>query len=866
MKKSISYISILLILTLVINSCSTEKNTTLSRFYHNTTGHFNIYFNGLESFKEAERKIKDMPENYEVTLPIYKVENEEVPSLVGAEMDRAVKKSVKMIKLHSITVKPERKTPKKGKGAYTLSQKEIDFYNKTEFNNWVDDSYLLIGVAHYYKHDYYIGMKSMQLILNKFRNEEIRFDAMYWIARSHAAIGDHRDAINYITMLKEDKEYTGKFDTKIELLYADIFIKQKEYKKAIEKLEIVIKETKKKKERARLKYIQAQLNIKIDNKEEALRIFAEVIKMNPPYDMAFSAKINMAKAYSTGSKGSEHLKKTLLKMLKDDKNIEYKDQIYFALAEIETKDDNKAQAEEYYKLSVKKSVSNVNQKALSYLALADINFDRRNYLTASNFYDSTMSFLDKKYADYDKISKKANNLSLLTDNLKIIMIQDSLQTVAKMDSVKRLEYINAIIAKIKADEIAAQNAGNMGNDIFSEGEYNPQGNQNAGKWYFYNPQILAVGKSEFKKKWGARKIEDNWRRKNKALIAGTDEDGNGGIDSSGRVTDNKKVEYYLQDLPLTDSLMKVSEDMVQKAMFNAGNVYDKQMKDYDEAIKSYEGLIKRDPKGSLVLESYFNLYLIHYNKTKDKARAEYYRKKILNEFPYSKYANILTDPNYLKKLEETKDKIDEIYAQAYNSYKNNEYQNVISKAEEAFKISDQNHLTAKFLYLKAMSFGNLGNTAKMKTILEELVLKHPNDKITPQAQDVLDMLNSGKHDPNYYTFNENTKHYYVATIDKNKAVADNIKFKLSSFYLGTYPKIKFTTDNVISTGGFMQIVVKELKNKEEAMGFYNKIISENVLEGISAKYNHFIISEENYNKFMKLPIREKYIKFFNENY
>ena len=35
-------------------------------------------------------------------------------------------------------------------------------------------------------------------------------------------------------------------------------------------------------------------------------------------------------------------------------------------------------------------------------------------------------------------------------------------------------------------------------------------NTSGGKWYFYNPATLSFGFSEFQKKWGKRKLEDDW--------------------------------------------------------------------------------------------------------------------------------------------------------------------------------------------------------------------------------------------------------------------------------------------------------------------------------------------------------------------
>jgi tetratricopeptide (TPR) repeat protein len=866
LKKKSIIIALIIIFSVVVNSCTTEKNTATTRFYHNTTGHYNIYFNGIESFKIADEKIAKMPENYQILLPIFKIEKEESLPLVSSETDIAIQKSVKMIKMHSITVKPERKTDSKGK--YTQTQKEKDFYNKSEYNNWVDDAYLLIGISHYYKHDYHIGMKSLQLILNKFRNETVRFDAMYWIARSYSATGDFIDCENYLKLIIENPDCPAKIKKSTDLIYADIYIKQKMYDKALEKLDIVIKDTKKKNEKARYKYIEAQLNILNGNNKKALLLFQEIIKMNPTYEMAFNAKINTAKAYSAGSSSSDYLKKTLIKMLKDDKNIEFNDQIYYALAEIETKDGNKEKAEEYYKLSIKKSTSNTNQKALSYLALADINFEKKKYLKAGEFYDSTMSFIDKKYPDYEKISDKAQNLSLLTDNLKIVSREDSLQKIARMDSVQRNGYINTIILKIKADEIAAQNGGNIGFDPFSQGDYNSQSENNSGKWYFYNPQTLSVGKSEFLRVWGNRKLEDNWRRKNKAALTFDNvTDTETKSDSAGRVTDKKNPKFYLQDLPLTDSLMAKSNERIALALFNSGKVYDENMNDYPAAVKAYEELIKRFPANKLVLESYFNLYILNFKKLNNSAQAEIYRQKILKEYPFSKYAKILINPDYIKKLTETNDAINSLYASAFEAYKQKDYSSVILKVNQAFAIAPQNDLTAKFLYLKANSLGNLGQQTEMKKILEEIVLKYPDDEITPQAKATLDILKSGKFDPNYYILNQSETHYFIVLSEKNKNLNDNLKFKISSWYLGTFPDINFVSEDINFEGNKNLYVVRKFTDMSQAMKMYNGIISEKVLSGIdSNKYKMFIISESNFSKLIKLQIIEKYSEFFNQYY
>lgn len=867
--KKIKFLQILLIISFLgMYSCSTKKNTAFVRFYHNTTAYFNIYFNGNEGFKNGIKTVKETSENYTQLLPIYKNERKDIQSAISGDMDIAIKKSVKMIKMHSITSKPKRKDPKKGKRGYKLTKKQKEFYSKSEYNNYVDDAYLLMGKAHYYKGDYNGALRSLNLILNKFRKEKIRFDAMYWIARTQSAQGNYKEAENYLKLIIDDKKHPEKLNLDIDIAYADIFLKQKKYDKTLEKLDFIIEKLKKKKEKARFKFLTAQIYQKINKGDKAIKLYSEVIKMSPPYEMVFNAKINMAKSFIDGSGNSEKIKKTLSKLLKDDKNIDFQDQIYYVLAGVEKKDGNENEAVSLYKKSVEKSVSNENQKALSYLSLADIYFERRSYLSAGNYYDSTMSVLNTKYPEYDLISAKANNLKALTDNLKLINREDSLQKVAKMDSVERNTFIASIIQKLISDEKAALNAGQTitNNDNFNRGDF--QQNPTSGKWYFYNPQALSMGKSEFMKVWGKRKLEDHWRRKNKQIISDEIEDEQTNESDSGRVTDNKKPEFYLQDLPLTDSLIAISNEKIARAYYQAGVVYERRMKDYPEAQKSYKALIKRFPKNELIVEAYFNMYLLNFKHTKNKSEAEKYRNKILNEYPYSKYAKILSDPDYFVKLKANKKKIDDLYSNAYNYYKAKKYQNVINTSDSAFAISKENHLAAKFTFLKGMSVGSLGNHKKMQTILTSLVTKYPKDEIAPTAQEVLDLLASGKYDPNYYTNEKDSIFYFAITTNKEGDALNKIKYILTTFNVAKFPKEDLKT-KVEDLGKDKKIITVEflVYDAESVKTYISALTSSGKLKNISkSDYQQFIISSKNLQKLKKLPIIDKYLKFYKANY
>lgn len=840
-------------------SCSTEKNTSFTRFFHNTTTHYNIYFNGYMSYDAGIRKIEEADEVYTQLLPVFKGETEKMGNLVGSDMDRAVKKSVKSIKMHSITVKPDLK-----ENGRNLTQEQKDFLEKTEYNKWIDDAYLLIGKAHYYKGEYRVSMKSLQTILTRFRKEEIRFETMYWVARCYSALNQFTDAEKYLMKITNSPDYDDRLNYEIELVRTDILVKTKKYDKASEKLEPLAKITKGKDNKARLYYLLAQLNSKTGNNSDARKFFQKVIKLNPSYDMVFSSKINLAEAYDATQGNAESLKKSLRKMLKDDKNIDYQDQIYYALAEIDMKEGNVSKAEQNYLESAKRSTMNKNQKALSFLALANIYFERPEYLKAGAYFDSTMTVLSRDYEDYDEISKTANNLSELTGNLKIVAREDSLQKVAQMSESNRTNLINNIIAQVKADEVAAKNVGNQSYDPFRQGNYNNKNTK--GKWIFYNPQALSIGKSEFLKTWGKRVLEDHWRRRNKTVQNTFEEEEN---DTTDRITDNKDPEYYLQDLPLNDSLMAASNSKIAEALYNAAYTYESQMEAYPEAIETYGIFLSRFTKHPLVVEAYFNLYMIYFKHQKNKTKAEQYRQKILNEFPYSKYANILSDPNYLDKLKENKDKINGLYEEVFSAYKSENYHDVLKKTNEAKTLSPENDLIAGFMYFEYLAIGSLGDKEQMKSGLEEIIQKYPNHSITPLASNVLETYKSGKYDKNYYTVSAvSDTFFYAFTVHKDSTkIINKAKFLLVDFTVEKFPALDIKISEKPFDKELKIITAQGFTKKSDVQELFSSIRSGNLYRTFDNNtYNHFIISNENFLKLKKLPIIEKYMRFFNTYY
>ena len=331
---------------------------------------------------------------------------------------------------------------------------------------------------------------------------------------------------------------------------ADLFIKQKKYSEAADPLSKAIKLVSGKRAKYRLTYLLAQINERAGNSERAIALYREVTKMNPPYDVEFNARINIAGVFDVNSGNPREIRKELERMLRDTKNKDFLDQIYFALGNLSMKEGNEKEALDFFRKSASSRSSNKNQKGRTYLALADYFYNKPDFMKAGKYYDSTVYFIDQKNPDYPLIRTKSQNLNAVVSQLEIIQREDSLQKVAAMTEPERNNLISTIIQKITkaVSEGKATNYSDMYNlGQYYENERRFQNNiEQEGKWYFYNQAALAFGRTEFRRRWGDRKLEDNWRNANKSRIntsqesSGSDEKAQAGKDTTKAALDYKK--------------------------------------------------------------------------------------------------------------------------------------------------------------------------------------------------------------------------------------------------------------------------------------------------------------------------------------
>ncbi|MCE1200130.1 MAG: tetratricopeptide repeat protein, partial [Marinilabiliales bacterium] len=418
--------------------CTTQKNNVATRFYHELTSHYNLYFNANESMKEGILRVKrSMAEDFTRILPVFPEDNQVAMQSAAPQMELAVQKCLKLIASHSITVSPTRKS--------NDSEKYKEFASRGEYNNWIDDTYLLMGEANYYLHDLHKAVENFNFILHNFSTQPTRNPAFLWLARCYLVTGEQEKALEIFQLLERDGTLPEKVKRDLSLVKAGYFIGKEQWKEAIPQLKQALRYDMPSDDRGRYNFILAQLCRQTGDADGASEAFKRVIKAKPPYRMVFEAKISLLEM-TQGNDGSGD--QTLTRMIHNGNNKPYLDRIYFARAERALQSGKKEQAIADFRTSVAASADNNSQRAASSLALARLYFEESNYRMASCYYDTALSVIDPGYPDYETIVSRTNGLLSLVRNLDVVGREDSLQRIAALPEKERTDYIGKLIAKV----------------------------------------------------------------------------------------------------------------------------------------------------------------------------------------------------------------------------------------------------------------------------------------------------------------------------------------------------------------------------------------------------------------------------------
>ena len=841
------------------DGCSTNKTGFAHRAYHNTTAHFNGYFNARENYMNGVAQIElGNKEDYSNLLPVFIYGDENASKSIYPQMDKAIEKCEKVILRHSIFVK------------------------RKEYVDWIDDCWLLIGKCYFYKQDFNQAKEKFEYVGKQFKEKDIHHEALIWLARTYLRMHDNSKTSKILDLIREDASFPSNLKSVYSAVYADYYIQQHNYKLAIPEIRNAIATEKNKKIRVRYLYILAQLYQEEGDLDMASDYYGQVAKMNPPYEMEFYAKINRALSYNVGSGNKEEIKKELKKMLRDEKNADYYDQIYFALAELYLKEGEQQKGIDLLKKSVATSRSNTNQKGISFLKLADIYFYNENpsYELAQAYYDSAVTFIDKTRADFNDILNKKNSLSRLVKDITIINVEDSLQNLALKSEKERDNIINAIIQKI-IDEEEKEKENLENNYMFSnENKYDSQNSGSGANWYFYNPATISFGFSEFKRIWGDRKIEDNWRRKDKGntisdALEEIDLYANSEEDTIKGGNDKKNKNYYIKNIPLTEKKLNLSHNRIIEAYYDLGLVYKERLNDNSKAIESFTELVTRYDTCRYVLSCYYQLYrLFLIEENQDKA--EYYKNLILDKAPESEYAQLIKNPNYFKEKQNTKTKVLDFYKDTYKAFKNKYWTRTLNQCIASDSLYQQSEFSPKFHLLKALAIGKISGRDTFILELKKVVALHPDQEEGKEATRIINILSKNKNIENQkpqlkseYNISFMANHSFILVFPNKLGSVAEIKKQIADFNKEFFRLKNFEIKNLFLKNGRTQMItVKSFPDKTQAMDYYKAFISncEVMKDENSNSYLSFVITDENFVLLYKNKDVDNYNNFFKKNY
>ncbi len=870
-----------IVFLLLLTACTQYKDKFINRAYHNITAKFNVYFYANESLKEGVQTLEDQyKDDYTELLPVFMYGDKETCKAIFPQMDRAIKKASTCIQRHAIKDKK--------------SKVEIPKACK-----WIDDCWNAIGKAHFYKREFFSAIEAFDYVQSAYKTKQ-KEEAWVWIIKCYNELNALTQSDSYITLIKNDKKFPKEYKGHFHALYAEFYIKQGngQYENAIKQLTEAIKYTKSKNTRARYHFIIGQLYEEKGNHEKAMHNYKAVVKLKPAkYDLSFYARMREA-LMNKDPESIEKAKHELHRMAKDFKNNDLLDVIYYTLGQMDENENKIDDAYTNYSLSAKKSINNPKQKAKSYLKLADISFEKENYIPSSRYYDTTIRLIKEDYPGYQDIKAKKTSLDTLVKYLTIIKNEDSLQHVASMDEGSRTNLIKNIIQNVidhEQDSIAKkeQNLSAGGGTPVGPNQpftpQAPQGGNGPADWYFYNPLLKAQGLNDYIKRWGSnRKNEDNWRRSNKTTFAPIDNEEAETKDSTKGKTkkdtvilksnDRHQIDYYLKTLPLTQADRDSSDKKILNAYYALGSVYREQLNNSKKSAQTFEVMNKRFPGNKYEAPSYYQLYRIYYQQKNDP-KASDAKNFLLTNYPKSDYAKIINDPDFAKSINAKQSEVSDEYTIAYNAYVNKNYEESYTKCSESIIKYGKGKLTPKFAYLRALSSGYLYGIDSLEKNMASVTIKYQNSEVYDMAKTTLELIKKKKQTytpadtltakdlpDSTFKVDDKAAHYCMIIVSNPKDI-NPITNKISDLN-----KEYFNTNNYeikpIQKDDKTMITIRTFMNKDDAMGYYRFLLTKpDIFTGVDKKsYSIITITTDNVGALLKSANFDTYNAFFNAKY
>lgn len=703
----------------------------------NLSARYNIVYHGRKIVDEVRlSQFESYRDNYQRLIPVFVEPPEQANSLYGMLMDSVA-----------------------GKARVIINDKSRSRY--------VSEAYLLTGQANYLKGNYFNALEFFTYTANTFADEpRYRQGALVWKARALMQLGNHTQAGLVLDTVFHNLESDRASIGMAFAAQARHYIHIGDHDSAIDMLLQAIEHTRERDLTRRWHFLVGQLMAQEGRDEEAYHHYTRVVKSNAPYLMSFQADLKRIFLITEQHADQGTRVALLRRMLRDDKNKDFKDQIYHQMAELYAQDGHIEHAILHYNLALRHQGTNRYQTTLSYLSLADYYFDTGDYGTAQRYYDSTGMVLPPDFPDIVQVQRKIANLDDLISQLRIVSFQDSLQYLASLNEAQRGDEIDTIITrqyeKIEEDRLRLAEAQTeqlrpgRRTTSFDNDFIDPMSTYSDSRFYFNNPDAMGMGQAEFRRRWGNRPLMDNWKFSSTTNVA-TQQTGSRpeeAIEAAEVTTDEVAFdslvwaaqirERYLSQVPVEPAQIDSSNDKIYEALLTTGDIYRDGLRDMKAAATTYEDILERFPDHHQKALLYYNLYRVYTDI--DAQRSAHYRDRLLAEYPETLYSNIIRDPLYLVRVEQEREAYNEVYEAIYMQYADGEYLEVIGRVDKVLKEgAPPPAIGSQLSYLRSLAVGRTDSIGAFESSLAQIVERFPEDSlVTPLVRNHLEYISNNR--------------------------------------------------------------------------------------------------------------------------
>ena len=883
---------IVVAIIIAATGCSTQKNTAKTRFWHSFKARYNTYYNGslayIDGSLEKENGNKD---NFTEIIPLYTVANKQSRELGKSNFDRAIEKSQKTIKLHSIKRRPEwTKNRRK-------TEKDIEWLSRREYNPFLWRAWMLMGRSQFHKGAFDEAASTFAYMGRLYHTQPaIYAKSRAWLAKCYIEEGWIYDAEDVIRGMERDSIHWSAHK-EWDYTYADYYIHIGDYKKAIPHLRQVIRHEMRRKQRAREWYLMGQLHAALGNRPEAMKAFRHVLRQNPPYEVEFNARIAMTEVMADSQ--AKKMIGRLKRMAASDKNKDFLDQVYYAIGNIHMARRDTTQAITAYERGVAKATRTGIEKGVLLLRLGDIYWDLERYSDAQRCYGEAIGLLDKERKDYEQLSNRSKVLDQLVPYTDAVHLQDSLQSLARMSEADRNAAIDRTIAELKrkereerrkqqeqeAQETISKNGGNNMVQQRPNAAQQNQQNKNA-QWYFYNPMAVSQGKTAFQKQWGKRENVDNWQRVNKTVVAMAGEEqemsqlqldsiarAEAVADSLAQIADSAqndphRREYYLAQIPFTQEQMEASNKTIEDGLYNSGVIFKDKLDNLTLSEKQLRRLVDNYPDYEGTADAFYHLYLLYMRKHEPRTADEYV-ERLKQQYPDNEWTTLLSDPHYVENARFGIAIEDSLYAATYDAFKASRYSDVTANVEISNRRYPLGANRDKFIFIGGLGKLNEGDAegciADMKTVVE----KYPQSGVAQMAGMIVKgvdegrRLHGGKFDlagmwdrrtvvlrdsdstaVQELSTDRNAAFVYTIVYNPDSLNENRLMFELARYNFTSYLVRNFEI-NIEEADGLRRITISGFRNYDEALQYARQLHTQAAVTRLVGKNRSLIVSETN---------------------